>query len=77
MVLIALFDHRGRETVDDRDSDYYMDGMSLREVSDSKIERDLSKKQAKQRKIIKFVTTNKIHHCFPIYLLLYRNEMVT
>lgn len=38
--------------------------MSLREVSDSKIERDLSKKQSKQRKIIKFVTTNKIYHYF-------------
>lgn len=47
MALIALFDHRGRETVDDRDSDYYMG--EFKGVSDSKIERDLSKKQAKQR----------------------------
>jgi hypothetical protein len=62
VALIALFDHRGRETVDDRDSDYYMG--EFKGVSDSKIERDLSKKLAKQRKIIKFVTTNKIHHCF-------------
>ena len=48
--------------MDDRDSDYYMDG--FKGVSDSKIERDLSKKQSKQRKIIKFVTTNKIYHSF-------------